>query len=114
MRRWADAPASGRSARLTQQLDACKPSGSGSLGPTAVTSRSGFSTKIHLKADLNGNPLDFHLTGDEASDATQFETSLDLGPDITPRVAITDRDMTAALTARRPGREGYANYPQEG
>ena len=25
------------------------------------------------------------------SDTTQFETSLDLGPDITPRVAITDK-----------------------
>jgi transposase len=25
------------------------------------------------------------------SDTTQFETSLDLGPDITPRVAVTDK-----------------------
>jgi transposase len=54
-------------------------------------SRGGFSTKIHLKTDLDGNPLDFHLTGGEVSDTTQFETSLDLGPDITPRVAITDK-----------------------
>ena len=54
-------------------------------------SRGGFSTKIHLKTDLDGNPLDFHLTGGEASDATQFETSLDLGPDIAPRLAITDK-----------------------
>ena len=42
--------------------------------------RGGFSTKIHLKTDLDGNPLDFHLTGGEASDSTQFETSLDIGP----------------------------------
>jgi hypothetical protein len=48
-------------------------------------SRGGFSTKIHLKTDLDGDPLDFHLTGGEVSDTTQFETSLDLGPDITPR-----------------------------
>src|SRR5579885_2526896 len=40
-------------------------------------SRGGFSTKIHLNTDLEGNPLDFHLTGGEVSDTTQFETSLD-------------------------------------
>jgi hypothetical protein len=54
-------------------------------------SRGGFSTKIHLKTDLHGRPLDFHLTGGEASDSTQFETSLDIGPDICPRIAITDK-----------------------
>ena len=54
-------------------------------------SRGGFSTKIHLKTDLDGNPLDFHLTAGEVSDATQLETSLDIGPDITPRVGITDK-----------------------
>ena len=54
-------------------------------------SRGGFSTKIHLKTDLNGNPLDFHLTGGEASDSTQFETSLDIGPDIRPRIVMTDK-----------------------
>jgi transposase len=54
-------------------------------------SRGGFSTKIHLKTDLDGNPLDFHLTGGETSDSTQFETSLDIGPDIRPRIAITDK-----------------------
>jgi hypothetical protein len=47
-------------------------------------SRGGFSTKIHLKTDLDGNPLDFHLTGGEASDRTQFVTSLDIGSDIRP------------------------------
>ena len=66
-------------------------------------SRGGFSTKIHLKTDLDGNPLDFHLTGGEASDATQFEISLDIGPDITPRVAITDEgcDSQANRAAAR-------------
>lgn len=54
-------------------------------------SRGGFSTKIHLKTDLDGNPLDFHLTPGEASDSTQFETSLDIGPDTRPRVAMTDK-----------------------
>ena len=46
---------------------------------------------VQLKTDLDGNPLDFHLTGGEASDSTQFETSLDIGPDIRPRIAMTDK-----------------------
>jgi transposase len=54
-------------------------------------SRGGFSTKIHLKTDLDGHPLDFHLTGGEVSDSTEFETSLDIGPDIRPRFAVTDK-----------------------
>jgi len=64
-------------------------------------SRGGFSTKIHLKTDLDGNPLDFHLTGGEASDSKQFETSLDIGPDIHPRIAVTDKgyDSEANRTA---------------
>jgi transposase len=36
-------------------------------------------------------PIAFHLTGGEASDCTQLETSLDIGPEITPRVALTDK-----------------------
>jgi transposase len=66
-------------------------------------SRGGFSTKIHLKTDLDGNPLDFHLTGGEASDSTQFETSLDIGPDISPRIAMTDKgyDSEANRAAAR-------------
>ena len=50
-----------------------------------------LSTKIHLKTDLDGRPLDFHLTRGEVSDSTQFETSLDIGPDIRPRIAVTDK-----------------------
>lgn len=36
-------------------------------------------------------PIGFHLTGGEVSDSTQFETSLDIGPDVRPRVALTDK-----------------------
>ena len=50
-------------------------------------SRGGFSTKIHLKVDLDGLPLAFHLTGGEASDSRNFELLLDIGPDILPRAA---------------------------
>jgi transposase len=59
-------------------------------------SRGGFSTKIHLKTDLEGHPLDFHLTGGEASDSTEFEKSLDIGPDIRPRIAVTDKGYDSA------------------
>ena len=59
-------------------------------------SRGGFSTKIHLKTDLKGHPLDFHLTAGEASDSTEFETSLDIGPDIRPRIAVTDKGYDSA------------------
>ncbi len=54
-------------------------------------SRGGFSSKIHLKTDFDGLPVGFHLTGGEVSDSTQLETSLDIGPDITPRAAMTDK-----------------------
>jgi transposase len=58
-------------------------------------SRGGFSTKIHLKVD-----------GGEASDSRNFEVLLDLGPDITPRAAITDKGYDAKANrdgARRRG-----------
>ena len=57
-------------------------------------SRGGFSTKIHLKTDFDGLPIAFYLT--EASDCTQLETSLDIGPDITPRAALTDKGYNSA------------------
>jgi hypothetical protein len=56
-----------------------------------INVRGGLSTKIHLKTNLNGNPLDFNLAGGEVSHATRFETALDLGPPIRPRMAITDK-----------------------
>ena len=40
-------------------------------------------------------PLAFHLTGGEASDSRNFEILLDLGPDIAPRAAITDKGYDA-------------------
>jgi transposase len=66
-------------------------------------SRGGFSTKIHLKVDLDGLPLAFHLTEGQASDSPQFEVLLDLGPDITPRAAVGDKghDSKANRSAAR-------------
>jgi transposase len=48
-----------------------------------------------LKCDFEGLPLDFHLTGGEASDSRQFEILLDIGPDITPRAVMTDKGCDA-------------------
>jgi len=36
------------------------------------------------------------LTGGEVSDSTQLKTSLDIGPDITPRAALTDKGYDSA------------------
>jgi transposase len=98
----------GASGAVVRQHDSARPrlgrrSERGQHRQAFGRSRGGFSTKIHLKTDLDGNPLDFHLTGGEASDSTQFETSLDIGPDIRPRIAMTDKgydshtNRTAAL-----------------
>jgi len=46
-------------------------------------------------------PLAFHLTGGEASDSRNFEILLDLGPDIAPRAAITDKGYDAKPTTMR-------------
>ncbi len=64
-------------------------------GGKAKRSRRGFSTKIHLETDLDGYPLGFHLTGGEASDSRNFETLLDIGPDIDPRAAVADKGYDA-------------------
>ena len=71
-------------------------------------SRGGFSTKIHLKTDLDGNPLDFHLTGGQVSDTTQFEISLELGPDITPRLAVTDKGYDSKANRAAARKKGIA------
>jgi Transposase DDE domain len=44
-----------------------------------------------LKTDFGGQPIAFHLTGGEASDSRNFETLLDIGPDINPRAALGDK-----------------------
>ena len=67
----------------------------GQDGQALGRSRGGFSTKIHLKADLDGRPLAFHLTEGQAGDSPQFEILLDLGPDITPRAAVGDKGYDA-------------------
>lgn len=60
----------------------------GQAGQALGCSRGGFTSKTHGKADGCGDLIAFDLTGAEASDCTHFETLLDIGPDISPRVAI--------------------------
>ncbi len=48
-----------------------------------------------MKTDFDGHPLAVHPTGGEASDSCQFEILLDIGPDITPRAALTDKGYDA-------------------
>lgn len=71
-------------------------------------SRGGFGTKIHIKCDLKGLPLDFHLTGNEASDSRQFEILLDIGPDVTPRGVITDKGYDAKANRDAARQRGIA------
>ena len=75
----------------------------GQTGQALGRSRGGFSTKIHLKCDFDGLPLAVHLTGGQASDSRNFETLLDIGPDIAPRAVIGDKgyDSKANRSAAR-------------
>src|SRR4051812_16944141 len=75
----------------------------GQDGQALGRSRGGFSTKIHLKADLDGRPLAFHLTEGQAGDSPQFEILLDLGPDITPRAAVGQGNRANRLRCDEAG-----------
>ncbi|MDI4659267.1 IS5 family transposase, partial [Xanthobacter autotrophicus] len=67
----------------------------GQQGQALGRSRGGFSTKIHLKSDFDGQPIAFHLTGGEAGDSPLFKLLLDLGPDVKPRAALADKGYDA-------------------
>jgi len=59
---------------------------------------------------LDGNPLDFHLTGGQVSDTTQLEISFELGPDITPRVAITDKGYDSKANRAAARKKGIVPF----
>ena len=62
---------------------ACAAGAAGSSAKAEALGRSkgGFTTKIHAITDALGNPLDFILTGGQASDIGQAENLLALTPD---------------------------------
>ena len=78
----------------------------GQDGQALGRSRGGFSTKIHLKTDFDGLPIAFHLTGGEASDSRNFETLLDIGPDIAPRAALADKGYDAKTNRQAARKRG--------
>ena len=47
-----------------------------------------------------------HVTGGEVSDSPQFEILLDIGPDITPRAALTDKGYDAQANRRAARQRG--------
>lgn len=51
----------------------------------------------------------FHLTGGEVSDSTQPVTSLDIGPDITPRAAMTDKGYDSKANRAACGARGIVS-----
>jgi transposase len=74
------------------------PCAAGAAGSTAEhealgRSRGGFSTKIHAITDALGNPLEFVLTGGQASDIGQAEKLLALAP-AAPRPSSAIKAMT--------------------
>ena len=62
--------------------------------------------QIHLKTDLDGYPIGFHLTGGEASDSRNFEVLLDLGPDVDPRAVVADKGYDAKTNREAARKRG--------
>ena len=83
-----------------------RPAQKGQDGEALGRSRGGFSTKIHLKTDLDGYPIGFHLTGGEASDSRNFEVLLDLGPDVDPRAVVADKGYDAKTNREAARKRG--------
>ena len=85
---------------------ACAAGAAGSCAENEALGRSrgGFGTKIHAVTDAPGNPLDFILTGGQASDIGQAEALLQLTPEGAQKLAADkgyDSDkFVAALEAR--------------
>jgi hypothetical protein len=61
---------------------------------------------IHGWPVHGGLPIAFHLTGGEASDSRNFETLLDIGPDIRPRAALGDKGYDAKANREAARRRG--------
>jgi transposase len=59
-----------------------------------------------LKTDFGGLPIAFHLTDGEASGNRNFETLLDIGPDINPRTALADNGYDSKSNREAARRRG--------
>jgi transposase len=96
--------------RLDDRARACVGGRSkgGQEGQALGRSRGGFTTKIHAKSDASGDIIAFDLTGGEAFDGHQFETLLDIGPDIQPRAVICDKGYASKANRAAARARGVA------
>ncbi|PYE55301.1 transposase [Deinococcus yavapaiensis KR-236] len=82
------------------------PCAAGAHGEQALgRSRGGFSTKLHLRAEGNGKPMAFVLSGGERHEAKFLESLLDLG-----KVKRAGRGRPRSKSAVLVGDRGYS-YP---
>ena len=66
------------SARRQPGLDFRQVPDDGRRGNSPRCSRGGFSTKIHLRTNANGEPLTFDVTGGEAHEVKGYEALIEL------------------------------------
>ena len=62
---------------------------------------------------LRGPTHRIHLTGGETSDSRNFETFLDIGPDINPRAAIGDKGYDSKSNREAARHRGEANRDKQ-
>src|SRR3954466_2655346 len=74
----------------------------GQDGQALGRSRGGFSTKIHLKADLDGRPSRFTSQRVRPATARNSRSCSILGPTSRPARRWVTKDTTARATAQRP------------
>ena len=67
-----------------------------------------------MKTDKKGHPIGFYLTGGEASDSRNFETLLDIGPDIAPRAVVADKGYDAAANREAARERGVSPLSRTG
>jgi transposase len=92
------------------------PAGSAALGGEALgRSQGGFSTKLHLRADGQGQPITAVLTGGERHEQIALEAVLDQGaiprpgrgrPRLRPRRVAGDKGYSSPTARRRLRRRG--------
>ena len=85
----------------------------GGLGEALGRSRGGFSTKIHLKIDLDGYPIGFHLTPGQASDSRNSRSSSTSAPMLIPAPRSRTRAMMRRPTEMRRANGALSGHPRQ-
>lgn len=99
---------SDRDVRFHRRARPCLGSGRkrGQKNQALGRSRGGFSTKIHIKTDLDGHPIAFDLTGGEKADAPHLPILLGLGPDVDPRAVVGDKGYSSKANRQAARKRG--------